>query len=70
LSDTSGNVAINLVATYKALGGGWEIRAGKDFVPEETMEQMRTRTNWGGLLAPEDHGADAHPDQLGRSAGA
>jgi hypothetical protein len=38
---------------YKALGGAWEIRAGKDFVPDETKEEMRTRTNWGGLLAPE-----------------
>ena len=53
MTDTSGTVAVNLVATYKALGGGWEIREGKDFVPEETMERMRSRTDWGGLLGPE-----------------
>jgi NodT family efflux transporter outer membrane factor (OMF) lipoprotein len=53
LTETSGDVSLSLVAMYKALGGAWEIRAGKDFVPDETKEEMRTRTNWGGLLAPE-----------------
>jgi hypothetical protein len=38
---------------YRALGGGWQIRAGQDFVSEETREQMRERTDWGGLLDPE-----------------
>ncbi len=53
LTDTSGSVALNLIAIYKALGGGWEIRKGKDFVPEETKEEMRGRTNWGRLLETE-----------------
>lgn len=54
LTSTTGSVAVNLVAMYKALGGGWEIRVGKDFVPEQTKEEMRERTNWGRLLAPEE----------------
>jgi hypothetical protein len=37
---------------YKALGGGWETRIGKEFVPEGTKEEMKKRTNWGGLLTP------------------
>lgn len=51
---TRGSVAFNLIAIYKALGGGWQIREGKDFVPEETKEEMRQRTNWGDLLSPEE----------------
>jgi hypothetical protein len=50
---TAGNVDLGLVALYKALGGGWEIREGKPFVPEKIREEMRNRTNWGRLLEPE-----------------
>ena len=39
-----------LIAVYKALGGGWEIRAGKAFVPEDRQRQMSERTDWGHLL--------------------
>jgi NodT family efflux transporter outer membrane factor (OMF) lipoprotein len=46
--------ARNLIATYKALGGGWEIRGSDAFVPEKTQEIMRQRTDWGDLLSPED----------------
>jgi NodT family efflux transporter outer membrane factor (OMF) lipoprotein len=52
LADTRGSVATNLIAIYKALGGGWQIREGKDFIPEETKEEMRKRTHWGDLLTP------------------
>ena len=48
-----GDIVLSLVSTYKALGGGWQIRAGKDFVPEARQEQMRERTDWGDLLPPE-----------------
>jgi len=54
LTETRGSVNLNLVAMYKALGGGWEMRAGKDFLPNETKDEMRTRTNWGGLLASDE----------------
>jgi hypothetical protein len=40
------------VGVYRALGGGWEIRDGKDLVPPEIREEMAKRTNWGRLLAP------------------
>lgn len=50
---TRGDVALNLIATYKALGGGWQIRQGKDFVPIGTQEVMGERTDWGDLLNPE-----------------
>ena len=50
----TGSVGTNLIALYKALGGGWELRLGKDFIPEQTKEEMRQRTDWGNLLPPED----------------
>jgi hypothetical protein len=52
LTETSGTVATNLIVMYKALGGGWQIRTGKDFVPEETKDEMMKRTDWGDLLSP------------------
>jgi NodT family efflux transporter outer membrane factor (OMF) lipoprotein len=54
LATARGDVGLNLVATYKALGGGWQIRKDKAFVPAETKETMRKRTNWGDLLSPKD----------------
>ena len=53
-ASATGSVGINLIALYKALGGGWELRLGKDFIPEKTKDEMRKRTNWGDLLPPED----------------
>lgn len=47
---TKGNVGIALTALYKALGGGWEIRMGRDFVSDDQKTQMRERTSWGGML--------------------
>jgi len=52
LATTLGNIAVNLVGVYKALGGGWEVRKGNDFIPSEIREEMAKRTNWGKLLAP------------------
>ena len=54
LASTTGSIAINLIAMYKALGGGWELRLGKEFIPEQTMEEMRQRTDWGNLLPAAD----------------
>ncbi|MDD5633377.1 MAG: efflux transporter outer membrane subunit [Methylococcales bacterium] len=52
LTITTGNIAINLIALYKAVGGGWETRTEKDFVPEAIKKEMRERTNWGKLMQP------------------
>jgi NodT family efflux transporter outer membrane factor (OMF) lipoprotein len=52
LASTLGNLSNSLVGVYRALGGGWEIREGKDLVPSEIKEMMAKRTNWGKLLAP------------------
>jgi NodT family efflux transporter outer membrane factor (OMF) lipoprotein len=48
----TGNVALGAIGIYRALGGGWQIREDSNFVTAETIEQMRARTNWGGVLPP------------------
>ncbi len=53
LASAQGNISSSLVGVYRALGGGWEIREGQEFVPAATREQMEKRTNWGRLLTPE-----------------
>jgi outer membrane protein TolC len=50
LAAANGATSTGLVQIYRALGGGWEISAGKEFVPPAIGDQMRKRTNWGDLL--------------------
>ena len=53
LARTRSAVATNLVALYKALGGGWELRQDQPFVTESTRIEMQKRTNWGSYLMPQ-----------------
>jgi NodT family efflux transporter outer membrane factor (OMF) lipoprotein len=48
----TGDIATNLIALYKALGGGWETRTETDFVDKPIRKQMDERTDWGDLLEP------------------
>ena len=48
-------VAQGAIATYQALGGGWETRVGKEFVPQPTIDEMRARTNWDGMLLRQEN---------------
>lgn len=50
LASTQGLIAQSLVGIYRAIGGGWEIRLGRDFVPPEIQKEMAERTDWNGLL--------------------
>jgi outer membrane protein TolC len=54
LASSRGQVAVNLVGVFKALGGGWEIYAGRtvdQLIPNETKDIMRKRTKyWDGVL--------------------
>ncbi len=42
---TRGSAIVNLVAMYKALGGGWQIREGQMFVSKDNMDQMGKTVN-------------------------
>jgi NodT family efflux transporter outer membrane factor (OMF) lipoprotein len=43
LAETRSAIATNLIALYKSLGGGWQLRQGQPFVPDSTQVQMRNR---------------------------
>jgi NodT family efflux transporter outer membrane factor (OMF) lipoprotein len=45
-----GDIVRSLIAIYRSLGGGWQVE--RQFVDDETREQMEQRTNWGDLLEP------------------
>jgi NodT family efflux transporter outer membrane factor (OMF) lipoprotein len=49
-----GSIVRSLIATYRALGGGWTVRGANEFVPEDIQEEMRARTNWGDVIPPSD----------------
>jgi len=53
-AQTRGSIANQIVALYKALGGGWEpLSTSVPLVKPATVEQMRERTDWGDYLEPE-----------------
>ncbi|MFW8632846.1 TolC family protein [Vibrio natriegens] len=49
-----GNVANQVVALYKSLGGGWQAQTGKPFLSDEIAKQMVERTDWDGYLDQEN----------------
>lgn len=53
LALATGSIALGLIKTYRALGGGWQIREGHDIVPVEIQREMAERTGWGTLLTPD-----------------
>ena len=59
-TSTRGNIALNLITMYKALGGGWQMRMGQDFVPVHLQNEMIERTDWGDLMETENYSS---PDQ-------
>lgn len=52
LAQARSTIATNLIALYKALGGGWELRQGEPILAESTLAEMKKRTDWGNLLPP------------------
>lgn len=49
-----GNVANQVVALYKSLGGGWQIQSGQAFVSPDNVQKMQDRTDWGAQLDEEN----------------
>jgi NodT family efflux transporter outer membrane factor (OMF) lipoprotein len=50
-----GNTIAGVVSTYRALGGGWQLRNGHDVISEKVKKEMADRTNWGRMLAEKNH---------------
>jgi NodT family efflux transporter outer membrane factor (OMF) lipoprotein len=63
LAQAEGAVPLNLISVYRALGGGWQLRGGNDFVSDQTKQQMQERTDWGDLLEPAKHDAPTPEEQ-------
>ena len=55
LVSAQGNVVQGLIAVYRALGGGWQIRNGHDVISNDVKAEMARRTDWGRLLEPARH---------------
>jgi NodT family efflux transporter outer membrane factor (OMF) lipoprotein len=45
-----GRNASDLVALYKAIGGGWIAVKERDYASPETRARMKARSNWGDLI--------------------
>ncbi len=50
-----GATVIGVVATYRALGGGWQLRNGHDVISDKVKKEMADKTNWGRMLTPKNH---------------
>jgi len=61
LAVSLGDISRNLVGVYRALGGGWQLREGKNFVPATVQAEMADRTNWGRLLTSAAYNLPAGP---------
>ena len=59
-TETTGAVVLNAIGIYKALGGGWQLREGHDYVPDAIKQQMRERTDWGKMLEPTSLDSGGH----------
>ena len=59
-----GNLTQNLIALYKAMGGGWEQGRSRPVLDDATRETMGERSDWKDLLAAPlpPPGADAPPN--------
>jgi len=61
LAVATGNIPTGLVAVFRALGGGWQIRDGNGFVTAATSEEMRRRIDWDSAPASRWRAAAACP---------
>ena len=50
LANARGEVSQSLVALYRALGGGWQIRNGNDIVPEQVKDEMACTDQLGEFV--------------------
>ncbi|MAE66591.1 MAG: transporter [Phycisphaeraceae bacterium] len=53
-TEAHGNIALNLIAAYKALGGGWQPGAADPLPAQPVRQRMTSRTNWGEILVEPD----------------
>jgi NodT family efflux transporter outer membrane factor (OMF) lipoprotein len=49
-----GQVALDIIAAYKAMGGGWQLRKNDDYLKAETKTLMAERTDWGDYIEKQE----------------
>lgn len=55
LTTATGDISKALIALYRSLGGGWQLRGCNDIVSNQIKAEMGARTNWGNLLEQKNH---------------
>jgi hypothetical protein len=69
LAQAGSAVATNVIALYKALGGGWEFRQGQSYVSPSNRKEMEERTGWGDLLTEPNDVEHPAPGETPPAAG-
>ena len=49
-AQVKGNLALNVIALYKSLGGGWQMSQGQPYIDQDLVDTMNERTDWGNYL--------------------
>ena len=62
LIGAQGDVMLGLVSAYRALGGGWQMREGRDVISPEVKAEMEKRTRWGRMMEPARHIPQVAPE--------
>ncbi len=62
LVGAQGDVMLGLVSVYRSLGGGWQMREGRDVISPETKTEMQKRTRWGRMMEPAKHIPQVAPE--------
>lgn len=50
LARAQGDIVLNLIAMYKALGGGWRSQDSDVMISQKYLDSMKQRVDWGDLL--------------------
>lgn len=62
LVGTQGDVMLGLVAVYRSLGGGWQMRQGGDVISPEVKKEMQKKVPWGRMMEPDRHLPQVAPE--------
>ncbi len=55
---------LGIISTYRSLGGGWELRNGRDVISNDVKKQMADRTYWGRMLKTNRHIPAVAPENV------
>ena len=53
---------LGVVAVYRAVGGGWQLREGRDVISDEVKAEMQKTTRWGRMMEPARHIPETSPE--------